>query len=284
MFKREDVLEEYIKKEEVRGHPDWAIIEALERGGVKRDSVEHVARSLIRKKIALKNFVFASELILWLLLAIITSITSRESLFLIVVGFSPILLNYIASFFIVKDMKEKFLIFMTPFIATLIIFVLIYFFARSALEQMDLTSLSVLNISIGLVFNIFIYFTNDYKNTNIFVVPKLETKDDKKKLRKEISSIVKDSYEDIEALRKEFEASRVSQKEIMHELAELKAKEQPEVIEQKMVIAAMKGKRFHRSGCIAVANVDSKEIIHFKDKKEAMKEGYRPCNVCLPED
>ena len=47
-----------------------------------------------------------------------------------------------------------------------------------------------------------------------------------------------------------------------------------------MVIASKTGKRFHRPTCIVVKNVSKKNTITFKNSKEAMKKGYKPCAVC----
>jgi len=278
LFTKEDVLEEYVKKEENRGHPYWAIKRALRREGIDSEEIRKVMGRRLFKRKAYKNLVFFSEIVLWLLLIVSVSLSSREPILLIIASFSPILLNYLASFYVVKNLKEKFLLFIMPFITTAIVFVIFVFVANNTLEQMDVATLTVLNIVIGLIFNIFIYFVNDYRNINV-----RPPKDDEK-AEKVVTSVLRDSQQDIEALREEFSKARVPQKTIIHDLAEIKAEEQPEIYKQKMVISTAKGRKFHKPGCIVINDANSKDIIHFKDKEDAIRKGYRPCKVCLADD
>ncbi len=278
MFTKEDVLEEYIKKEESRGHPYWAIKRALRREGIDSEELRKVmGRRLFRRK-AYKNLVFFFEILIWLFLIIFVSISSKEGILLIIASFSPILLNYLASFYIVKNLKEKFLLFIMPFITTAIVYIIFVFVANDILTEMDVATLTILNIAIGLIFNIFIYFVNDYRNINV-----RPPKDDER-AEKVVTKVLMDSHKDIEALREEFSKARVPQKEIIHDLAEIKAEETPEIAKQKMVIATIHGAKFHKPGCMVINDTNSKEIVHFKDKEDAIRRGYRPCKVCLPEE
>lgn len=278
MFTKEDVLEEYIKKEENRGHPYWAIKRALRREGIDSEEIREVMGKRIFRRKAYKNLVFFFEIFIWLLLVMFVSVSSRDSILLIIAGFSPILLNYLASFYIVKNLKEKFLLFVVPFITTALVYITFVFVANNTLEQMDVATLTVLNISIGLIFNMFVYFVNDYKNINV------RPPADSERAEKVVNKVLRDSQNDIEALREEFSKARVSQKQIIHDLAEIKAEEQPEIYKQKMVLATLKGIKFHKPGCIVINDINSKDIIHFKDKEDAISKGYRPCRVCLAND
>ena len=107
---------------------------------------------------------------------------------------------------------------------------------------------------------------------------------DRDKAERVVNRVLSESGQDIDALRKEFSDVKLSQRQILHDLAEIKSEEQPEIIKQKMVVSTLHGKRFHKPSCIVVSNADSKNIIHFTDKDDAIKKGYRPCKVCMPED
>jgi len=277
LLKREDVLEEYIKKEESRGHPYWAIKRALRREGIEDEKVRKAMgrRKFARK--AYKNLVFLSEIIIWLILILFVSVSSQESILLVAISFSPILLSYLVSFYIVNNMKEKFLLFLVPFVTTALVFVIWVLVANEQLSGMDVANLTFLNIAIGLIFNMFVYFVNDYRNINM-PPPK-----DRDKAERMINDVLRESYNDIEALRKEFSDVKVSQRQIIRDLADIKSEEQPEIYKQKMVVSTPQGKRFHKPSCIVVANVGSKDIIHFIDKDDAIKKGYGPCKVCLPD-
>lgn len=278
MFEKEDVLDEYIKKEENRGYPYWAITRALRRQGIKKEKIKIVMRRRIFRRKLYKNIVFFSEIVLWLLLIIIVSISSGDSILLITAAFSPIILSFLVSFYVVNNMKEKFLLFLVPFITTTIVFILFIIFAKSTLDQMDIASLSFINVAIGLIFNMFVYFVNDFKNVNV------RPPENDERAEKIVCDVMRDSSNDIEALRKEFNSIRTSQKQIIHDLAEIKAEETPEIAKQKMVISTLHGKKFHKPSCIIMGEADSKNIIHFIDKDDALKKGYRPCKVCMLED
>jgi predicted neutral ceramidase superfamily lipid hydrolase len=278
LLKREDVLEEYIKKEEARGHPYWAIKRALKREGIKDEKVRKAMGRRKFKRKAYKNLVFLSQIIIWLLLVLIVAISSEESILLIAAAFSPIFLNYLASFYVVNNLKEKFLLFIIPFITTAVVFITFALVMNERLSQMDVANLTFLNIAIGLVFNIFVYFVNDYKNVNV------PPPQDKEKAEKIINNVLRESYKDIEALRREFSNVRVSQRQILHDLAEIKAEEQPEIYKQKMVVSTLHGKRYHKPSCIVVSKANSDDILHFKNRQDAVSKGYRPCKVCMPDD
>ena len=277
LLKKEDVLEEYIKKEESRGHPYWAIKRVLKRQGIEdREVRKAMGRRKFARK-AYKNLVFLSEIVIWLILVLFVSVSSGESILLVSLGFSPILLSYLISFYVVNNMKEKFLLFLVPFVATAIVFVMWVLVNSEQLSGMDITNLTFINIAIGLIFNIFVYFVNDFKN---MAMPPPKNKE---KAEIIINSVLSESGKDIEALRREFGDIKVSQRQILHDLADIKSEEQPEIYNQKVVVSTPQGKRFHKPSCIVVANIDSKDIIHFIDRKDALKKGYRPCKVCLPD-
>ncbi len=278
MYDREDVLEEYIKKEENRGYPYWAIGRALRREGIKKEEIKKAMARRIFKRKAYKNFVFFTEIFLWLMLIIFVSFTSRDSILLISAAFSPIMLSFLASFYVVNNMKEKFLLFLVPFIATIIVYAGFAIFSKPTLNQMDVANLTFLNVAVGLIFNIFVYFVNDFKNVNV------EPPKDNEKAEKVVCKVINDSRNDIEELRNEFNKVHLSQKQIIHDLAEIKSEEAPEIQKQKMVMATLNGKKYHKPSCIVINDKNSKDIIHFIDKHDAEKKGYRPCKVCLSDD
>jgi len=43
-----------------------------------------------------------------------------------------------------------------------------------------------------------------------------------------------------------------------------------------------KSKKFHQLNCRSVKKLKSKNRKYFKDKEEAVKQGYTPCKLCKP--
>ncbi|MBS3141837.1 hypothetical protein J4464_00435 [Candidatus Woesearchaeota archaeon] len=68
-----------------------------------------------------------------------------------------------------------------------------------------------------------------------------------------------------------------------HEHLATKVDKVAEKLESKVetLIASKAGKKFHNAGCLAAKNIPKTQLITFKDRKEAVKKGYKPCRVCL---
>ncbi|MGV8151099.1 MAG: hypothetical protein ACP5NV_05205 [Candidatus Woesearchaeota archaeon] len=48
------------------------------------------------------------------------------------------------------------------------------------------------------------------------------------------------------------------------------------------VFATYSGNNFHETGCMVIKKIPKKNLILFNNPKEALKKGYKPCNVCKP--
>lgn len=48
------------------------------------------------------------------------------------------------------------------------------------------------------------------------------------------------------------------------------------------VFATYNGNSFHETGCMVIKKIPKKNLILFNNQKEALKKGYKPCNVCKP--
>ncbi len=48
------------------------------------------------------------------------------------------------------------------------------------------------------------------------------------------------------------------------------------------VFATYNGNSFHETGCMVIKKIPKKNLILFNNPKEALKKGYKPCNVCKP--
>lgn len=48
------------------------------------------------------------------------------------------------------------------------------------------------------------------------------------------------------------------------------------------VFATYSGNNFHETGCMIIKKTPKKNLILFNNQKEALKKGYKPCNVCKP--
>lgn len=48
------------------------------------------------------------------------------------------------------------------------------------------------------------------------------------------------------------------------------------------VFATYNGNNFHETGCMVIKKIPKKNLILFNSAKDAMKKGYKPCNVCKP--
>lgn len=49
-----------------------------------------------------------------------------------------------------------------------------------------------------------------------------------------------------------------------------------------LVFATKTGNNYHETGCMIIKKIPKKNLILFNNPKEAMKKGYKPCNVCKP--
>jgi hypothetical protein len=54
------------------------------------------------------------------------------------------------------------------------------------------------------------------------------------------------------------------------------------VNEESFYFAAEGGNKFHEPGCMAIKNVPKNKLTLYTNKKDAMKKGLQPCNVCIP--
>ena len=54
------------------------------------------------------------------------------------------------------------------------------------------------------------------------------------------------------------------------------------ITEKSMFVATETGNRFHEPGCMALKRVPKNKLVLFVSKKDAMKKGYQPCDVCKP--
>lgn len=52
--------------------------------------------------------------------------------------------------------------------------------------------------------------------------------------------------------------------------------------EESFYFATENGNKFHEPGCLAIKKVPKNKLTLFTSKKEAMKKGLQPCNVCIP--
>ena len=48
------------------------------------------------------------------------------------------------------------------------------------------------------------------------------------------------------------------------------------------VFATKSGNNFHETGCMIIKKTPKKNLILFNTQKDALKKGYKPCNVCKP--
>jgi len=74
-----------------------------------------------------------------------------------------------------------------------------------------------------------------------------------------------------EAKAKKSEAKKDAKK------PEAKAEAKPRSL---TVLATKDGDKFHDPTCIVLKNIKKEEVVSFPSKEEAMKKGYKPCNVC----
>jgi len=86
-----------------------------------------------------------------------------------------------------------------------------------------------------------------------------------------------------------------AQKQIdeMHKSAKKSLSEKPKVKEivkvktvnakeESFYFATENGNKFHEPGCLAIKKVPKNKLTLFTSRKEAMKKGLQPCNVCIP--
>lgn len=53
-------------------------------------------------------------------------------------------------------------------------------------------------------------------------------------------------------------------------------------ISKTFIVATPSGSRFHETGCMSIKNVKKNKLILFSSKNDAIKKGYKPCEVCIP--
>lgn len=96
----------------------------------------------------------------------------------------------------------------------------------------------------------------------------------------------------LEELKKEFNIININQTSIIESLKELKASKREvlmhEILDKlekdEIYFASVTGEKFHKPLCIVINHIHHDQIIAFKDEKEAVMEGYKPCKVCMPQD
>ena len=277
-----DRLEEFIRREENRGNPDWAIVEALSKQGFEKDKVQKIVHKRIERRKKLKNYVFLGEMIIWLIIVMITTIMGNESILLVAFAFLPILINFIFSFMIIKNLYEKFIVFIIPFISFLLFYIIFILIKDPAFKNMDIGNLAMINIMMSLFFNVFVFISGDYKNVNILEIPK-----DNAVVEKRVNYVIQDNSYEMSRLKQELETSIGMQQDIKHDIENLRQdliekeiKREP-VKDEETVLATKTGNKFHKIGCIVIRDVSQGNIITFNSKEEARRKGYKPCKVCL---
>jgi len=53
-------------------------------------------------------------------------------------------------------------------------------------------------------------------------------------------------------------------------------------MDKSMFVVTEKGNRFHEPGCLSLKKTPKNKLILFTSKKDALKKGYQPCDVCKP--
>jgi len=275
-------LEEFIEREENKGNPDWAIIGALSKQGFQKEKVQKIIHRRIEKRKRLKNIVFLAELFVWIILIIMTTVLGNESILLVAFAFSPILINFIFSFVIIKNLYEKFIIFLIPFVSFLAFYIIVILVKDPIFKNMDMGNIAMINIIIALFFNIFVFLTGDFKNVNIIDIPK-----DNAAVEKRVNYVIEDNSGEIERLKEEMMTSIHMQQDIKQDIESLRqdlikkeAKREPQKQEE-LVVATRTGSKFHKVGCIVIRDISQDNVIAFANKEEARRRGYRPCRVCL---
>jgi hypothetical protein len=277
-----DRLEEFIEREENKGNPDWAIVEALSKQGFQKEKVQKVIHKRIEKRKKVKNIVFIGQMILWFVIVMLTTVMGGESMILVAFAFSPILINFLISFMIIKNLYEKFLVFLIPFVSVLIFYVLFIFIKDPAFRNMDIGNIIMINILISLFFNVFVYLTGDFKNVSITDIPK-----DTAVVEKRVNYVIQDNTYEMERLKQEMMTSIHMQEDIKqdienlrHDLMKKEVKREP-IKEDEIVVATKTGTKFHKIGCIVMKDISKDNVVTFNSKEDARRRGYRPCRVCL---
>ncbi|MBR9676437.1 hypothetical protein GOV05_05495 [Candidatus Woesearchaeota archaeon] len=242
---------------------------------------------------------------------------------LLLLGFSPSILAIVITAFVKNKTREGYVFLIIPFMVISFFIIISIIFLNPLVEKMDVQALSAINFAFTLLFGFAYYiFTPIKKKTqkrefvvekkvdepvNEEVIEEEGFEDEEKEERVVHEHVIHHVHEHKEEdpkireylseLKEAFNIVNVDSEEILSALKELKVereKKHEEKIpsvhdmlekleENKIFFASTTGEKYHNPMCIVINNIHKDKITAFKSEEEAQKQGYTPCNVCMPE-